>query len=549
MSQIGRGRKKSRFNLIILFVSMAMIFLSAGIFIFELIRFSQSEDKIPLNVVVGGLDVGGLNRADATAKWENLYGTPLTLYYNRNPIILNPDTLGFRISSETMLAKAFATAEQGTGFWDRFISYLFGQTESASQNIALEATYQEGVLRSFLEDIALRYDSPSEIPRYDLQSLIIYPGGGGEKLDIDAAITAIDAALRDPSERTVTLPLGKKAGDETSMDDLQQLIISYLDSKGFIYDGNTTVASIYIQDLTSGEEINILGDVSFSAASTIKVPIMLAFFGKLNSAPTADEAWLMANSLLCSNNSSSNLIMQIVGDNDLFKGLQIITDNTLYLGANNTYITAPFIEGFEGQQLGSIPAPATSPNPNFDTVPDPYNQTTAEDMGTLFSLIYDCANFGSGLITAYPDERYTPQECKQMLELMSANDLQRLLQAGLPPGTRISHKNGWIFDTVGDSGIVYPPNGHNYVISVYLWEEAEFQDYEKLWPLIEEISRATWNFFSPETALLSARTDIPATAQECYKQDANGNITEYVYLPPGPEAVNLNDINGWRRNQ
>lgn len=125
-----------------------------------------------------------------------------------------------------------------------------------------------------------------------------------------------------------------------------------------------------------------------------------------------------------------------------------------------------------------------------------------------------------------------------MLEVTSAVDLERLLQGGIPPDARISHKNGWIFDTVGDAGIVYSPNGRHYVISVFLWERTEFQNYEKLWPLVEEISRAAWNFFNPENALLQPRADLPATAAEC-----EGN-----YLPPNAEAVNLDDINAWKRN-
>ena len=154
----------------------------------------------------------------------------------------------------------------------------------------------------------------------------------------------------------------------------------------------------------------------------------------------------------------------------------------------------------------------------------------------FFSLLYDCAEFASGLATSYPQGQISQQECRQMLELTSANDLERLLQGGIPPNARLSHKNGWVFDTVGDAGIVYSPNGRDYVISVYLWEETEFQDYEKLWPLIEEISRATWNYFNPENALLVPRENLPATAVEC-----EGN-----YLPPGPSFVDLSDINGWK---
>ncbi|MBZ0305270.1 MAG: class A beta-lactamase-related serine hydrolase, partial [Anaerolineae bacterium] len=282
----------------------------------------------------------------------------------------------------------------------------------------------------------------------------------------------------------------------------------------------TTVGSVFIMDLETGEEVNILGDVAFSAASTAKVQILIDYFRNLWFPVPQDEAYLMANSLLCSNNSSSNLMMDIIGERsqgkrDVFAGLQDILQDTQYIGARNTFLTAPFVLGIEGQQLGSIPAPKTNPNPNFNANADPYNQTTAEDMGTMFSMIYDCANYGSGLMTAYPDGEFTQTECRQMLELMSGNDLLRLLQGGIPPSVRISHKNGWISDMVGDAGIVYPPNGRNYVIAVFLWQQAEFQDFNRLWPLVEGISRAAWNYFSPETPLIAARTDLPETAQAC----------------------------------
>jgi beta-lactamase class A len=316
---------------------------------------------------------------------------------------------------------------------------------------------------------------------------------------------------------------------------LEELIIAYLDAQGFIYDGQTTVASVYILDLATGEEINILGDVAFSAASTMKFPILIDFYRYLDAPPTQEEAWLMANSLLCSNNDSSNLIMQIIGGNDLFQGIGSVTNTAQYLGARNTYITAPFVTGASNQVLGSIPAPQTRPNPNFNTGADPFNQTTPEDLGTLLALTYDCAVHSSGLRAAYPGDEFTQNECRQMLELMSGNDLVRLLQGGLPPGTRISHKNGWIFDTVGDAGIVYSDEGNDYVISIFLWEQTEFQDYEKLWPLVEGISRAAWNYFNPNQALITPREDMPVAAQEC-----EGN-----YLPPFGQ-VNLDDIDSWR---
>ena len=523
-------------------ISFLMVVASSGLLLFELVSFSQREEQLPSGITVAGINVGNLSKQDAVARWESAYAQPLTLYYSDengdHPITLNPDQLGWRISSDPMLADALASGESDGGFWQRFITYLLGDEENLSRDIPLLATYQENVLDTFLLDIAARYDNPPGTPGYDSQTLTTFSGEPGYALDVESAKVLIDRVLRDSTNRVVNLPIESLVNNQPTIDTLRNLIIEYLDSKGFIFDGQTTVASIFILDLLTGEEINILGDVAFSAASTMKVPIMVDFYRTLAFEPSQEEAWLLANSLLCSNNSSSNLIMQIIGQNDLFTGIRSVTETTQYIGAKNTYITAPFFLGVEGQQLGSIAPPTTAPNPSFNTNPDPFNQTTAEDMGTIFNLIYDCAEYGSGLIASYPEGQITQQECRQMLELISANDLERLLQGGLPSDVRISHKNGWIFDTVGDTGVVYSPNGRDYIISVYLWEETEFQDYEKLWPLVEEISRATWNFFNPENALLQPRTDLPVTAQEC-----EGN-----YLPPSPEQVDLNNIDGWKTN-
>ena len=524
--------------------TLSVLFLVAAcaLLVYELVAFSRREQQLPAGVSVAGINVGGLSERDAVARWERTYAEPIIMLYEAGdsdyPIQLHPDQVGWRISSEPMLAAALASGEQGGGFWRRFLDFLLGIEQNVARDIALVADYQENALAAILQDIALRYDRAPLGAKHDLQTLTVYAGASGYALDLSGALSVADDALRSADKRTVALPVAAQGNEEPDLSALHNLIIDYLDSQGFIYDGLGTVASIYVQDLLTGDEINILGDVAFSGASTVKLPIMLEYFRFLPTEPTADEAWLIANSMLCSNNASSNLIMEIIGGGDIFLGIRSVTDTIQAAGIENTYISAPFYLGVAGQRLGSIQAPATRPNPAFNTEPDPFNQTTAEDMGALFSLIYDCAEFNSGLTFALPANQVTQQECRQMLEVASANDLERLLQGGIPRDARIAHKNGWIFDMVGDAGVVYSPNGRHYVIAVFLWERTEFQDYEKLWTLVEEISRATWNFFNPENALLQPRTDLPPTAIEC-----EGN-----YLPPGPEYVNLNDINSWKRN-
>ncbi|MBL8118626.1 MAG: serine hydrolase [Anaerolineae bacterium] len=548
---LGKRRRRQGFP-VLQIISIIAILLSVSLFVYYLVRFSQQEERLASDVSVAGVPVGGLSAREAMSQLVTAYQQPVVLYYAESPILLDPSQIGFRVNAESMLASASAAGDLSGSFWGRFINFMLGRSDVERVNVPLSAEYQQTLLEQMLNDISRRYDRLSGEASYDLTTLTLRPGAAGFSLDKEAALRLIDEALRRPINRVVNLPFVESGINIGNIGTLKTMIEDYLDSKGFIFDGQTTIASVYILDLRTGEEVNINGDVAFSAASTIKVPILVDYYRHLWVSPTQDEAWLMANSLLCSNNSSSNLLMQITGerintlnntntgdaDTNLFTGLADVNRTIQYAGAVNTFITAPLFLGVQGQTLGSIPAPQTSPNPNLRTNADPYNQITAEDIGTIFNMIYDCANYGSGLMTAYPDGEFTQLECKQMIELMSVNNLSRLLQGGLPDDVRISHKNGWVNDMSGDAGIVFPPNGRDYIIAVYLWEQTDFQDYTRLWPLIEDVSRAAWNYFSPDTPLISPRPDLPPTAQDCI-----GN-----YLPPSPADVNLEDMDAWKQN-
>jgi beta-lactamase class A len=512
-----------------LFISLAL-----GLLMLELLRFSQQAQRFAADLEVAGVPIGGLTSGDAAALLERTYNAPLTLWYQDSPIQLDPTALGFRTNREAMLAQARAGSAGEGAFWGRFFNYLTGQQNISTLDIPLSADYQENALRQFVTELAMRYDRPPGAAGYDVTTLTFRPGGAGYQLDTEAAFQVIDSALRNPNRREVALPVITTDGSRVGISTLRELIIGYLDSQGFVHDGQNSVASVFILDLETGEEVNINSDVAFSAASTVKMGILIDYFRSLLFAPSADEAFLMAQSVLCSNNSSSNLIMQIIGRDDIFRGIASVTNTMQTIGARNTFITAPFYLGVPGQQLGSIPAPSTRPNANFNTGADPFNQTTTEDLGTMLSMVYDCARYGSGLMTVYTDGEFTQSECQQILNLMSANDLERLLQGGLPPDARIAHKNGWLENVHGDAGIVFPPNGNDYIIAVYVWENAQFFSYTRAWPLIEGISRAAWNYFNVEAPLVSPRTDLPDQAVAC---DA--------FSPPYGQ-VNLNDINAWR---
>lgn len=550
-SRLTRNHRQSSPVLILL--SVTMLVAAIGLFIYELISFTQLEDRLPGGVTVAGISVGNLSQSEASIRIESFYTSSVTLYYRGAPINLIPDEIGFTVNTDVMLASARASDETAGGFWGRFFNYMIGRGEVALRDIPLVADYQRNALRSRLEAIAEVYDRSGSSFDYNLETLTISSTGPSYELDIEAALDAIDLVLQQPEQRAINLPVIGSESEGASLFVLEDLILAYLDAQGFIYDGQSSVTSIFILDLTTGEEINIQGDVAYSGASTNKVGIMLDLYRTLDREPNRDEAFLMANSMLCSNNSSSNRVMELyLGNGNIFSGIASVTNTFQFIGAENTFLIAPYIDGSANQLLGRIETPITNPNPNFNTYPDEFNQTTAEDMGTVMSLIYDCAEFGSGLNAVYTEGQYSQNECRQMLELMSANDLNRLLQAGVPADVRISHKNGWVPGalagargaTTGEAAIVFSPTGRNYVIAVYLWEDGDTTGFNR-WSIIEEISRATWNYFNPDNPLLTRRTDLPPAASECVTQDANGTILSYNYLPPY-DVIDLNNINGWR---
>ena len=56
--------------------------------------------------------------------------------------------------------------------------------------------------------------------------------------------------------------------------------------------------------------------------------------------------------------------------------------------------------------------------------------------------------------------------CAAMLEILAAQELNEGIPAGLPPGTRVAHKTGWIAALYHDAGVVYPADAPPYVLAV-----------------------------------------------------------------------------------
>ena len=112
---------------------------------------------------------------------------------------------------------------------------------------------------------------------------------------------------------------------------------------------------------------------------------------------------------------------------------------------------------------------------------------------------------------------------------MSRNQINVLTEAGVPKGTTVAHKHGWIDDTHGDAAIVFTPEG-DFVLTMIL-HQPEWLPYDLSWPTMAEIARTVYNAYNPEQPLDSIH---PETVDESCDLTGNPLLGELTspYIPP-----------------
>ncbi|GAB4527433.1 MAG: hypothetical protein Kow0063_02680 [Anaerolineae bacterium] len=288
---------------------------------------------------------------------------------------------------------------------------------------------------------------------------------------------------------TIALPFDLEA--------LGERVLAYLLEAGFAPE-EEHFASVFLVDLASGENFSLGSGIAYSGMSLIKIPILVTFYRYRYGPPDSREAELIANTMICSGNHTANALLAIIGGGDPLAGAEQVTETMRALGLLNTFIVAPFDLG-EGTPVQYPVSTLRTEADQERAAPDPYNQTTPEDLGWLLDSIYQCAMHETGpLIETFPDQ-FTPTECRQIILAMSANQINVLTEAGVPAGTRVAHKHGWISDTHGDAAIIFTPGG-DFVLTMAFFQP-EWLPYELSWPTMAEITRLVYNAYNPDEPL------------------------------------------------
>lgn len=479
-------------------LSIGAVLAAVGVTLLELAAYSQARANLPSQMDIAGVPVGNLTPDQADDRLMEMYGSPIEIHYGNQIMFLSPSEFGFSLDLESMLASADLDRTQDP-FWVGFWNYLWGKP-GVAYSIPLKAEYSGSQLSAAVADIAARYDRPGIPPEPVPGSPTFSAGTPGTTLNQSRAVDLISSALLRSSGRRVDLPLSSNTVPRPTANSLQVLLkqIAQVDA----YDG---LMDLYLMDLQSGADMHIVSnggqelahtpDIAFSAASTIKIGILAAAYQYLGSHMDAQTQSWMQKMITLSDNPSTDSLMEKI---DLYRGPLLVTQVLGQIGLQNTFLAGYFRDGAPLLQQFQTPA---NQRTDLNTNPDPYNQTTPSDMGALLVDIYQCAEDNGGALRLNFSQTITQQDCQNMINLLAQDNIGVLIQAGVPDGTRVAHKHGWIQDAQGninyisDAAVVYTPGG-NYVLCIYLWKDGGL-NFDKDAKMVADLSRAVYNYFNP----------------------------------------------------
>jgi beta-lactamase class A len=376
--------------------------------------------------------------------------------------------------------------------------------------VPLRASISEERLRSYLiAEVATRYDQPATPAQPVAGTTAFTPGIPGRALDVDGAVPVIADALRSAAARSVTLPAREDvAASRASLTNLGILLRQVIAVSGF--DG---VIGLYMADLQNGQEVHfalnqgqeiaVEPDLPFTASSTMKIPILVSFFVQHGGEPVDDStAATLRAMILQSDNPATDRVMELLEPN---RGPLVVTENLQQIGLENSFIAGFFCSPQNPcELLRIIHTPANSRTDSYLTEPDVYNQTTPSDMGILLQDLYQCSQAGGGALVAAFPSKFSQDVCDQIINFLEQDRIGRLLQAGVPEGTKVAMKHGWTprcfgcaLQDISVAGIVYTPGG-NFVLSIYTY--AAENPFDPTNQLIADLTRSVYNYYNTTAA-------------------------------------------------
>lgn len=253
--------------------------------------------------------------------------------------------------------------------------------------------------------------------------------------------------------------------------------------------GAQTVAVVY-HDLSTGREMLINPDVSFHAASTMKVPVMMEIFRQAAAGKLPLESRIQVKNDFISIADGSHYSLTAESDSEQSLYNRVGQSETvrelvrLMITASSNLATNLLIERVTADRVMELMRAIGADDIRvLRGVEDGKafekglnNTTTARDLMIVMRAIA-----GRRAVSARASD--------EMIKVMLDQKFNEGIPAGLPPDVRVSHKTGSITAINHDAAIVYPPGRKPYVLVVLT---KGIEDEKLAHKLISDISRVVY---------------------------------------------------------
>ncbi len=492
--------KRSKVIIISRLIGVGFIVISLMITFFSLQKSTQQVCVFPTGSTIASVDVGGLDQEQALIQLKSVYEKPIQIQLGNSPFNFSNEQLGLIIDYEGTVS------ELDCGFDNRlssFWSFIWNKPNTELTSNDLLFTLNEEAIRSTIIEQIQPYVTLEPSPYKPIPGTTRFePGSSGITFNQAELVNRIKQEITQINKTTIQLELTQIPAIPPTIEQITEQVSSIIMKENF-----SGVVEIYAERMSDHQKIQILNwygeekepGVAFTAASTMKIPIMLSTYWR-EDIPLSEmmEDWIEYMIVYSENDPADRLMEQI----DAIRGPLLVTSDIQSLGLENSFIAGYFYLGAPLLNLYETPA-----NQRSDAFidPDVYNQTTPEDIGKLLSMIYDCSINSSATLIRETQGKITQEECILTIDILAANKMGALIEAGLPEGLKIAHKHGWsqerdgLVHSFSDVGIVYGPE-EDFVLAIFTYSPNQLL-FDIANPLIARISQIIYNGFNPNNQI------------------------------------------------
>lgn len=191
---------------------------------------STYKDQIADGVTIGGVDVAGMEEAEATAQLQASLITPLeknvVVTYEDEKFKLEPEELDIRADIDGMVDEAIAASQDG-GILGRTVRRVTGG--EIDHQVDPRIAYSKSSVSEFVEGVAgnLNRDPVNASVEPSAQTLEPVPSKRGIQLQQEKLTKQVEQALQDPEDRKVGAEVVKTEPDVTT-DELADQYATYV---------------------------------------------------------------------------------------------------------------------------------------------------------------------------------------------------------------------------------------------------------------------------------------------------------------------------------